>query len=316
MKREPSDKEVQQYQLILNRLANLRKSELELLTKFAPGSVMVQATRTQINDLEAEKLALEKKYPDLPSHSLGAVSSGQPGDTLTESARLAGMEAKTDALKSRVQEVQRQMNQLAELAPNIGDLERKKELEENNYKYFANTLEKARVDEALDPSKIPNISAVQRPSPPNLVNPKRNRAVLVCAAGGLALGIAWALLRELVLNQTLKRPSEIEARLHISLLLAIPDASSNGHLALARTGGSETSSLTVPFQQGNLAPWDTGHFIRRYCEAIRDRIGLYFELHHLTHKPKLVGVASFSHGAGDFHSGGWSRRRTLGEKSA
>ena len=298
VKREPSDKEIQQYQLVLNRLADLRKSELELLSKFAPGSVMVQARRTQINDLEAEKLAMEKKYPELPSHSPGAVSSGQPGDTLTESARLAGMEAKTDALKSRVQEVQRQMNQLAELAPNIGDLERKKELEENNYKYFANTLEKARVDEALDPSKIPNISAVQRPSPPNLVNPKRNRAVLVCAAGGLALGIAWALLRELVLNQTLKRPSEIESRLHISLLLAIPDASSNGHLALARTGGSETSSLTVPFQQSNLAPWNTGHFIRTYCEAIRDRIGLYFELHHLTHKPKLVGVASFSHGAG------------------
>ena len=76
------------------------------------------------------------------------------------------MEAKTETLRNRVQELHGQMKQLAELAPNIGELERKKELEENNYKYFANTLEKARVDEALDPSKIPNISAVQRPSPP------------------------------------------------------------------------------------------------------------------------------------------------------
>ena len=48
----------------------------------------------------------------------------------------------------------------------------------------------------------------------------------------------------------------------------------------------------------NLAPWDAGHFIRKYSEAIRDRIGLYFELHQLTHKPKLVGVTSFSSGAG------------------
>jgi Mrp family chromosome partitioning ATPase len=259
---------------------------------------MVQVTRTQISDLEDEKQKMEKKYPELPSRIQTTGSSSQPGDTVTESARLAGMEAKTETLRNRVQELRGQVKELAGLAPNIGELERKKELEENNYKYFANTLEKARVDEALDPSKIPNISAVQKPSPPTMVNPKRNKTALICAAGGLGLGIALALLLELVLNQTLKRPSEVETQLRTSLLLAIPDASSNGHLALPRPGESESSSLVVPSQRDNLAPWETGHFIRTYCEAIRDRIGLYFELHHLTHKPKLVGVASFSQGAG------------------
>jgi Mrp family chromosome partitioning ATPase len=38
--------------------------------------------------------------------------------------------------------------------------------------------------------------------------------------------------------------------------------------------------------------------MRPYCEAIRDRIGLFFELHSLTHKPKLVGVAGASKAAG------------------
>ncbi len=294
----PPDKAIQQYQVLVNRLAGLRKSELDLLSKFAPGSVMVQVTRTQITDLEDQKKSLEKKYPDLPSHILGAASSGQSGDTVSEAARLAGMEAKTEALRSRLQELHGEMKQLAQLAPTIGDLERKKDLEESNYKYFANTLEKARVDEALDPSKIPNISAVQRPSPPIFVAPKRNKIALLCAAGGLALGIALALLRELVLNQTLKRPSELEAQLHTSLLLSIPDASSKDQLALPTGGASDGSAAMVRSRRGNLAPWDHGHFIRVYCEAIRDRIGLYFDLHQLTHKPKLVGVASFSQGAG------------------
>jgi hypothetical protein len=190
------------------------------------------------------------------------------------------------------------MKQLAEMAPLIGDLERKKELEENNYKYFANTLEKARVDEALDPSKIPNISAVQRPSPPFPVTSKRHKIALGCAVGGLALGIAFALLRELVLNQTLKRPTELEGQLQTSLLLAIPDASSNGHVSLPPITGSDGSTAIVVSRRENLAPWDAGHFIRTYCEAIRDRIGLYFDLHQLTHKPKLVGVTAFSQGAG------------------
>jgi len=38
--------------------------------------------------------------------------------------------------------------------------------------------------------------------------------------------------------------------------------------------------------------------MRRYCDAIRDRLGFYFELNNLTHKPKLVGVAAFSKAAG------------------
>jgi len=38
--------------------------------------------------------------------------------------------------------------------------------------------------------------------------------------------------------------------------------------------------------------------MRPYCDAIRDRLGLYFELNNLTHKPKLVGVAGFSDAAG------------------
>ncbi len=298
-KEEAPDKAVQQYQVVVNRLAELRKSELDLLAKFAPGSVMVQVTRSQISDLEDEKKGMEKKYPDLPSHSLATTSSGLPGDPLTESARLAGTEARTEALRKRVQELHEQMKQLGELAPMIGDLERKKELEENNYKYFANTLEKARVDEALDPSKIPNISAVQRPSPPSAVTSKRNKIALACVPPEVwRLGIAFALLRELILNQTLKRPSELEAQLHTSLLLSIPDASSNGHLALPPGGQSDSSTAIVPSGRGNLAPWDAGHFIRVYCEAIRDRIGLYFDLHQLTHKPKLVGVTSFSQGAG------------------
>ena len=60
----------------------------------------------------------------------------------------------------------KESKQLSELAPQIEDLERKTEMDEANYKYFAASLEKARIDEALDPSKMPNISAVQRPSPP------------------------------------------------------------------------------------------------------------------------------------------------------
>ena len=294
---EPTDRIVQQYTLVVSQLAQLRETRLGLLKKYTPGSVMVQVTQTQIDDLEKERQSLESKYRDLPARIQSAGKSDKPGDAVTESARLAGLQAKTTELRKRLAEVQTRMKTLTDLAPEIGDLERKKEMEETNYKYFANSLEKARVDEALDPSKIPNISAVQRPSPPALLTEKRDKLAIGLAVGGLVAGIALALVRELILSQTIKRLSQLEAQIQTGVLLAIPDLSVNGHLALPGGGNGNASALAVK-TKANLAPWDAGHFIRRYSEAIRDRVGLYFELHQLTHKPKLVGVTSFTHGAG------------------
>ena len=212
-------------------------------------------------------------------------------------AQVAGTEAKLAALKSRLRDVQQRTKQLSELAPQIEDLERKREMDEANYKYFSASLEKARVDEALDPTKMPNISAVQRPSPPILVTKQRNKIALGLAAGGIALGIAIALLRELVLNRTLGRPLELETQLHIPLMLSIPYA--NGQFSLPRNNSSANpGAITTRRPNAKLAPWEAGHFIRPYCDAIRDRLGLYFELNHLTHKPKLVGVTGFSDDAG------------------
>jgi Mrp family chromosome partitioning ATPase len=192
------------------------------------------------------------------------------------------------------------MKQLSELGPQMEELERKRELDETNYKYFAATLEKARVDEALDPSKMPNISAVQRPSPPMLETKTRDKIALGLAGGGIALGIALALIRGLVLNRTVGRPLSLETQLHIPLMLSIPYSNArNGHLTLPPNGSpANPGALATRPHHSKLAPWEAGHFIRPYCDAIRDRLGLYFELNHLTHKPKLVGVASFSEAAG------------------
>jgi polysaccharide biosynthesis transport protein len=114
------------------------------------------------------------------------------------------------------------------------------------------------------------------------------------------VGIALALLRGLVLNRTVGRPLQLERQLHIPLMLSIPYANArNGHLPLP-SNGSPAKSLAVATRprHSKLAPWEADHFIRPYCDAIRDRLGLYFELNHLTHRPKLVGIAGFSESTG------------------
>ena len=267
-------------------------------------ALTVEAAKTQeaLNTAEAdlaEQQALANQVVQTKARRWKGNDQSEKSPSLGK-ARVAGAQAKVDTLKSRLHDVQRRIKQVSELTPQMEELERKRQLDAANYKYFAESLEKARIDEALDPSKLPNISAVQRPSPPVLDTKVRYKITFGLAGGGLAVGIAIALLKGLLLNRTVGRPLELETRLQIPLMLSIPYSNSrNGHLPFP-PNGSATKSLTVSTRSrhGELPPWETGHFMRPYCDAIRDRLGLYFELNNLTHKPKLVGVTGFSEAAG------------------
>src|SRR5438128_6346330 len=292
-----SNKDLEEYQALVTNLAHLRETQLEMSAKYTAENPLVKMNQAHINDLENQKRDLERKYPELAS----AEAKGQL-DLRVERARLAGMKSKLDDLRRQKIELQERMKQLADIGPQIAALERNKDLEEQNYKYYSGTLQKARVDEALDPSKMPNISAIQRPSPPGMVTTTRNKIALGFAGGGLALGIGLALLFEMVLNHSYKRRSEVELQLRSPVMLSIPYQSIkqgiNGRLRLPWKNGQRASKETPDKSKPNLAPWEVEHFIRPYSEAIRDRLGLYFELHGVTHKPKLVGVTGFGEGSG------------------
>jgi uncharacterized protein involved in exopolysaccharide biosynthesis/Mrp family chromosome partitioning ATPase len=286
----------------LNQTEDALKSLREKtgIASFKEGSVAITTEAAKVQEeLNAAQAQLAEQQALVSQKSETASRGWRKPKPTDEKAKAAGAQAKVEALKARLRDVQQKMKQLTELGPQIEDLERKREMDETNYKYFAASLEKARIDEALDPSKMPNISAVQRPSPPALEGKQRDKIALGLAGAGIALGVALALLKGLMLNRTVGRPLELETQLHIPLMLSIPYSNArNGHLAL--TNGTSPGSVTTATRprRAKLAPWEPGHFIRPYCDAIRDRLGLYFELNHLTHKPKLVGVTSFSEEAG------------------
>jgi succinoglycan biosynthesis transport protein ExoP len=292
---QASTKDIGDYQALVTNLTKLRETQLEMSAKYTPENVLVKMNQAHINELENQKRDFEKKFPELAI--TGARGSGQL-DLRVERARLAGMKSKLDDLRRQKIELQDRMKQLADVGPQIASLERAKELEEQDYKYYSGTLQKARVDEALDPSKMPNISAIQRPSPPGKVTTTRDKIALGFAGGGLALGLAVALLFELVLSHSYKRRSEIELQLRSPVMLTIPYQGANGRLRLPWKSGRRASKEAPANGKSNLAPWEVEHFIRPYSEAIRDRLGLYFELHGVTHKPKLIGVTGFGEGSG------------------
>jgi Mrp family chromosome partitioning ATPase len=296
----PSRNQLFEYESLIYRLSALRQRKVDLLGTYTVQNARVQAAQTQIDRLEAERSELERKFPQLAARGTKA---GESADLVSENARLAGLVARVESLRERFREAQARAKQLSELGPQIAELERKKEVEEANYKYFQSTLDKTRIDEALDPSKMPNITAVQKPSVPVMVTAPRTGLALKLAGGGIALGVAIALALDFVLNRTVRRRVELERRLRTPVLMSIPFMGAHDRLRLSMNGSRNGNGSDAPPAHGgpngtSLAPWSAGHFLRPYCQAIRDRIGLYFELNKLTHKPKLVGVASFSSHSG------------------
>jgi hypothetical protein len=281
-------------------MANLRQKETELLFRYPPHNPGVKFTRAQIEDVEKQRRDLEEKYPGLletvPS---AAFSQSARRDLVSEKAQLVATKARTEALRSRVSGIRERLNVLSESGPQLAELERRKAVEEANYKYFEASVERARVDETLDPSRMPNISVVQQPLAAEKYIKDKAIIVLGLAVGGLAVGVATAFLIELVMDRTVKRRLELEERLGIPLLLTIPYFGRNGHLRLSLPyAGQEPIKALQKSASPNLAPWESGHFIRPFCEAIRDRLILYFELHRITHEPKLVAFIGASIGAG------------------
>ncbi len=301
-KPQATNSDILQYQSLLGQLQQLHQTEGVLRSKYTDANAIVQANQRQIKELEKQRRDMEAAYPSLPDtvRSLGRGGGGGGNAELNpelEKTRLAGFEARVTALKQRLHDVREHINQVSDLRPQMAELERKEELEEANYKYFQATLEKARIDEALDPSKMPNISAVQKASPPLLETKTRNKVAVGLALGGLAVGVVIALLRELFLNRTVKVGLELENQLGIPLLLSIPYRNDGGPALPAPNDGSPSALARGP-DGLQVAPWDTNHFIRPYAEAIRDRLNLYFERHQMTHKPKLIGVTGLTGGAG------------------
>ncbi len=293
---QPSTAVIEEYRSLVSRVAQLRQTETELLSRYTAQNRTVKVKQAQIEELENQRREFEQKYPNILATVPGTTSGdGARPDLVSERARLVGVQAQTEMLKSRLSSLKDRAKVLAEYGPRIEQLERTKGVQEGNYKYLAASLEKARIDETLDPTRMPNISVVQTPSPAVKASEGMGKIALGIGAGGILLGITMASLIELVLDRTVKRSHELETRLRVPLLLTIPYFSANSQ-RLRLPNNSETDLGEVP--SSDIVPMENGDLLRPFCEAIRDRLGLFFDLNHMAHKPKLVAVTGLRENAG------------------
>ena len=320
----PSD-EIDAYKSICASLDAFRKKEQDyLLQGFTSSNSLIQEVDVQIANKQKAKDDFQTKYPQIADLAASSTPSGGPGAStalnspLTQAAGVAAFQAKISAWNTQLDQLEMQATNLNSQEPAIAQLEQTKAIYEANYQNLATSIEKRHIDQALDSGKTPNIKTVQSPSPLGQSWNKTHKTVAMMAFGGVFAGLAWAFLIEFVLDRSFRRPLEIEAKLKVPLLLSIPDVRRNGHAGLpigaasrrlelnpaanvAGGGGGEDADGTKGAETNGTVPvvsLERDPAMHPFCEALRDRLIVYFEVNNLTHKPKLVAVTSASRGAG------------------
>jgi uncharacterized protein involved in exopolysaccharide biosynthesis len=288
---------LEKYKSLVARLTELQKAENELLLKYTPENPIVKVKAAQVAELEGQRSGLEKQYPALVSSALATTVTGQAAqpNIASERAILAGLQSKLDALRTRMTGLQERATKISDAGPRIEELERKQQIEETNYRASEASLEKAQIDETLDPSRMPNISIVQAPSPATRAKRNVGKVIIGIAGGSLAIGIAVTLLIELLLDQSIKRSVEVEKRLRIPLLLTIPYLETTSRRLRLR----DASDVANPEARSELQLVEGGdELLKPFCASIRDRLGLFFAVNKIEYKPKLVAVTGLGRNAG------------------
>lgn len=301
----PSDS-LEQYRRACNDLASLPKRLAELRTLYTEDHFQVRQLRQQIAQAEVQKKELEGAFPQLEQQT-----PVNQTDLSAQSTQVAALEAKVKVLATQLAQVRADATRVMDAEPTLLQLQRQKELDENSYRFYSSSLEQARIDESLGTGEITNISVVQKPTPPARDMKHVLKPLLILILMGCFGGFGLGFVSERILDRTIKGVADVERQGRVPLFVTVPDTGwqAGFHLPLfkrhrSRPADATTSNGELPTGDGlpasatAVAPWNPGHGLRPYFEALRDRMITYSEVRGMDHKPKLVAVTSYHNGAG------------------
>ena len=192
---------------LTSRLSNMRESEMRLLATYTEESAMVLNLRRDIERLEAEWRQVVADASAFPGgiamtapgagSDSGAMATRLGNNVLDAMTDLAALSARRGVIERHRDEAREALSLIEAAEARIRRLTRRRDIEETNYLYFSKSLEQARIDDALDSSKITNINVVQQATLPlRGSRPELPKRMGIALAVGLFAGIGLAFITE------------------------------------------------------------------------------------------------------------------------
>jgi polysaccharide biosynthesis transport protein len=309
---------IEAYADLRAKISAAQSRETELLTQYTELYPPVLAVRNQLSELKKRKEAMERETPSLlllRGSGTAAVAQSLTNSMAGQLAKAMSLQAKITVLNSQLEKLRAEALGAEETESRLAQLKEERKRQEADYNLFKESLDQSVINTALGPGHVSNIGDVEVATAPVKVPGIRKKVIGGILAVGTLGSLVLAYLLEFMVDQSVKRPAEVEHRLRLPFLLWIPDLRHRGARrrlgwppangrGLLTAGDAPPAALAgqppSPPKPGEtaVAPWHPEHDLRAYYEALRDRLVTYFEVRNMSHKPKLVGITGCSKGVG------------------
>jgi uncharacterized protein involved in exopolysaccharide biosynthesis/Mrp family chromosome partitioning ATPase len=189
------------------KLHDLQLKEQDLRSKYTDKTQLVQEVRRQIEETQAILKKEDATHGQVTQFTL-----------LAEKAALSELQAKNGALKGELAVAQAELRNLNDNEVKLAQLQREAEIQKTSYRSYADKLEQARIDRALEMGRISNISVVQAATfPVTPIRPRKNLNLALGCFLGIFGGLGIAFLAE-NLDHSFRTPEDVEKIFELPVL--------------------------------------------------------------------------------------------------
>ena len=300
------------YSDVMGQIDEIKKRQRALLRDgdFTTNHPSVVALETKMQGQIRVKLSLEQQYPTLTNYisalprTSGSTNGAPRMDLETEMAYINKLMRTMKSDEETLGSLRDEAFKLMDIEPKLSDLERQRKAGEDDYVFFRGSIEKSKVEDNGKGGAI-NMYRFQAPTPPKL-DQKKMQKLMGAAFGAFAgLGLGLAFLMDLIVDRSIRRPSQIIRGLRLPVVLTIPDANredSTVFFSRRRNGNMKVmrrDNKSEPIDQSRaVAAWRPDNHLQSHIEGLRERVITYFEVKGVEHSPKLVAVTACMDGAG------------------
>jgi len=210
-------------------LNNLELKRTEYLTKYQPDYPLVQEVDKQIAQTQASIAAEEAKPIQQVTTDRNPTYSWINEELAKAKAEYKGLQAKETATQQTVASYEAQARDLQQKALAEQDLYRDLKTAEDNYQLYVRKRDQARMTEALDSTRIVNVSVAEQPVAPSMPynSPALVGLIGILVAVTVTMG---AVFTQEYLDPSFRTPTEVSAALNVPLLAAVPHRLNGFHV--------------------------------------------------------------------------------------
>lgn len=204
------------------KLIELRQQETDLSARYTDSYRPLVELREKIRNIE-EMMKKEAEYLTEVTTGINRNYESFEHTKESENAQLQGVRARMAVLKDEIAKINERLSAIAATEVELQRLTRDRELCEQDYRQFRDTLQRALIAQAKDIDKVSNIRVVQAASLPMVPSkPNKTRNIALGLLLGLFGGICFAFVRE-YLDDTINTTEAAEKRLGVPVLAELTE---------------------------------------------------------------------------------------------